>query len=368
MFEIEGKYGRAKIFTQNGLEQSATSQLYKLCNQEFSSDLQIRIMPDAHSGKGCVIGTTMTIQDRIVPNLTGVDISCGMLTVNLGVYDFIDFKILDNAIRNRVPNGFNIRKTKHEYADAIMLEELKCAPKLKKDIIARGYFSLGTLGGGNHFIEVDQGDNGNKYLVIHSGSRNIGLQVAEYYQKVASEKHPELSKDLAYLEGNDFNNYVHDMKILQKFAYWNRKAIAEEIINFMGWIPINDFTTVHNYLDIDNMILRKGAVSAQKDEILLIPFNMRDGSVICVGKGNPDWNFSAPHGAGRVHSRASAKRNLSLDNFKNDMKDVYSTCVSFDTLDESPSAYKSPQDILDNIGDTVDIINVLKPIYNFKAS
>ncbi len=403
MFELNGKYGTAKIFTDN-TDDETISQLINLLNQEFTQELKIRIMPDTHAGKGCVIGTTMTIKDKIVPNLVGVDIGCGMKVVKLaGIKkDKLDFDKLDEVIRSYVPSGFDIRDRKHRFFDKVKISSLHCAKD--GDInFERAEKSLGTLGGGNHFIEINEDENGDMYLVIHTGSRYLGKQVAEYYQdrawnrinnfgrsdiilnkikelkeanrerdiqqEIMKIKHlmPVVPKELAYVEADLFDMYIDDMKITQEYAYWNREAIADTIMKFMNLEPEETFQTVHNYIDTEKMILRKGAVSAERGEKLIIPINMRDGSLICIGKGNPDWNKSAPHGAGRIMSRAKAKEVVSLEEYEESMKGIYTTCVGMATIDESPMAYKPMQEIVDNIRDTVEIVNVIKPVYNFKA-
>lgn len=365
IMEIKGKYNTAIAYLDD-LEKSAIGQIKAICDQESSSGSHIRIMPDAHAGKGCVIGTTMTITDKIVPNYVGVDIGCGMYTVNLGDCQ-MDFAKLDKTIRERVPGGSRERNEPHRFANKFKIEQLS-SPKIIRE--KKAIHSIGTLGGGNHFIEIDFDEaTGEYYLVIHSGSRHPGNQIANYHQKLAGKRALEgVPFPLAYLEGKQFDNYVNDMKIMQEYAVLNRAAIADEIMNGMRWKERDSFSTIHNYLDTDKMILRKGAVSAQKGERLLIPMNMRDGSIICEGLGNPEWNYSAPHGAGRLYNRADAKSKLSLAEFQNEMADVYSTCVSSGTLDESPMAYKPMEDILKNIGSTVKILHKLKPVYNFKAS
>ena len=396
MIELKGKYNTAKVFTDN-VEETAVGQIIELCNQWFTKDSKIRIMPDTHAGAGCTIGTTMTIQDKLVPNMVGVDIGCGMAVVNLGNEIKIDLEGLDNFIRNNIPSGQNV----HEKQQKFKLGDLKCLNHINED---RALKSIGTLGGGNHFIEVNKDNQDNIYLVIHSGSRYLGKQVAEYYQEQAyaeltnlrEEKQkiiqhlrnqgkekdiqeeikkikiPKVNRQLAYVEGNNFDNYIHDMKIVQNYAYANRlgmlSSIFQNYLNLDLQCNIGYFQTIHNYIDIDNMILRKGAISAQKDEKVIIPMNMRDGSLICIGKGNPDWNYSAPHGAGRIMSRSKAKENVTLDEFQESMKDIYTTSVSKDTIDESPMAYKPMEEIIRNIKDTVEIVDIIKPIYNFKAS
>ncbi len=370
MIEVKGKYNNAKIFT-DVVESEAISQIIELCNQEAFKYSKIRIMPDVHAGAGCTIGTTMTITDKVIPNLVGVDIGCGMYVCDLGFAE-IDYEKLDKIIRSRVPSGFDVRDSIHPFLNNVKLKDLCCIDHIN---LERAELSLGTLGGGNHFIEIDKDDVGRKYLIIHSGSRNLGVNVCKYYQEQAylilkkkygteakqniikklksegkvSEIESELKKitvksvlkDFAWCEEKLFNEYIHDMKIVQTFAKWNRKAMAYEILNGLGLCSFDEFTTIHNYIDAENLILRKGAVSAWKDEKLIIPINMRDGSLICVGKGNPDWNYSAPHGAGRIMSRAKAKENISLDEFEKSMEGIFTTSVNSSTIDESPMAYKS---------------------------
>lgn len=364
MLTIHGKYTTATVYADS-LEKGALGQLTAVCNLPFVEGAKLRVMPDAHAGAGCVIGTTMTVNDKIVPNLVGVDIACGMEVINLGQCR-MDFSRLDTVIRKSVPSGFALRQKPHRYADEWDISALRCARILQKDKVLK---SIGTLGGGNHFIEIAKEENsGDHYLIIHTGSRNPGLQVAAHYQKLAAENRaPSVPYELAYLSGDVLTAYVQDMQVMREFADLNRKAIADEILKSMKWKPQQSFTTLHNYLDTESMILRKGAVSAQKGERLLIPMNMRDGSLLCEGLGNPDWNFSAPHGAGRVCSRSDAKNRLTLTQFKQDMEGIYSTCISRKTIDESPQAYKPMRDILAHIGDTVNVLSVLKPVYNFKA-
>lgn len=400
MVIIEGKYNKAKVFT-DVVEEVALSQIKTLCDQEFVKDSKIRIMPDVHAGAGCTIGTTMTIKDKIVPNLVGVDIGCGMETIQIK-NKHIELQKLDKLIYEEIPSGFNIRKTAHKYNDEVDLTSLRCKLDAKINI-SRAQMSLGTLGGGNHFIEVDEDEEGNIYVVVHSGSRHLGLEVANYYQEQAykalngntvkdiyrltqeykvagrdkeiqsaindlkKQTKTEIPKALAYLSGQMLEDYIHDMKIVQRFAMLNRKAMIDIIIKGMKLKVAEEFTTIHNYIDTDNMILRKGAVSAAKGEKLLIPINMRDGSLICIGKGNPEWNQSAPHGAGRLMSRKQAKNSYTVSEFKKEMKGIYTTSVSDKTLDECPMAYKDMRDIVNNITDTADIIKVIKPIYNYKA-
>jgi tRNA-splicing ligase RtcB len=395
MIEVKGKYNTAKVFTDN-LEGEAYSQVMELCDQEFAKESVIRIMPDAHAGAGCTIGTTMTVTDKIVPNLVGVDIGCGMETLKLKQKE-IDPEKLDRIIYVHIPSGFDIRKKRHKYADNIDLDSLAC----KKHVnLERAVLSVGTLGGGNHFIEINRDKDGVLYLVVHSGSRHLGKQVAEYYQELGYRElagagrlkaemakklkaegrgkeiedeirkisPPKISRQLAYVQGKSYEDYLHDMKIVQQYAVYNRKAIVDEIITRMGLEIVEQFTTIHNYIDTDSMILRKGAISARKGERVLIPINMRDGSLICVGKGNRDWNFSAPHGAGRLMSRRKAKEIISLEEFKESMKGIYTTTVNRSTLDECALAYKPMDEIINNIQDTVEVVDIIKPVYNFKAA
>lgn len=358
MIELRGKYNNAIVYTDN-IEQEAISQIITLLNQPFAEQNQIRFMPDVHAGKGCTIGFTMKMDKIVCPNLVGVDIGCGVLVAKLGNID-IDFEKLDKVIRERVPFGFNI----HDHQKLFHLEDLIMYDSLgNKDRILK---SLGTLGSGNHYIEINVDEHNDKYLAIHSGSRNLGVQVCEHYQKMAEEKCTDVAKGLEYLTGQDYEDYIHDMMITQIYAGANRRRMAGEIIKNMGWEILEIFQTVHNYIDEEGYV-RKGAVSARLGEKLIIPLNMRDGSLICVGKGNPDWNYSAPHGAGRILSRGKAKRELDLETFQNEMKDVYSTCVDKARLDESPMAYKDYKEIISNIGDTVEIISHIKPLYNFKG-
>lgn len=397
-YEITGKYNTAKVFT-NVIENEAVEQIKTLCNQEFITGSKIRIMPDVHSGAGCTIGTTMTITDKVIPNLVGVDIGCGMETVMITDKE-IDLEKLDKLIYEKIPSGHNIRKIPHDLINEIDLNQLRCTGHVKMD---RAMRSIGTLGGGNHFIEAGKDEEGNIYITVHSGSRHLGLEVANYYQKMGYKalnkvsdidiekiieqlknegREKEINKTikeikkqiitdipqaLAYVSEELFDDYIHDMKLIQKFAVLNRKAMMDEIIKGLGTEVAEEFTTIHNYIDTDMMILRKGAVSAKEGEKLLIPINMRDGSLICLGKGNEDWNYSAPHGAGRLMSRTKAKKTFELKNFKKEMEGIYTTSVSKDTLDECPMAYKAMEDIIKNIGDTVDIIKRIIPIYNFKA-
>lgn len=406
MIEIKGTYTNAIVYT-DVVEDTALEQIKTLCDQSFVEGCKIRIMPDVHAGAGCVIGFTADLNQRVIPNIVGVDIGCGMLCVNLGKAP-IDFVKLDEVIRQYVPNGFDVHPGRIMRFPAI--QELRCYRSLKDT--RRFERSIGTLGGGNHFIEIDIDDDGNHYLVIHTGSRNLGKQIADYYQNLAYDlmrgkdklfeqreqiikeyketgrkaeiqdalkalmnsfeaKEIKTPKELCYLEGNYRDDYLHDMNIAQEFAKLNRSMIAEIIIQHMFDAKLDDFEhfeTIHNYIDHENNLIRKGAVSAKKGETLLIPINMRDGSLICVGKGNDEWNCSAPHGAGRLYSRAKAKEIFTVDEFANTMDGIFSTSINSDTLDECPMAYKSMEDITKNITDTVDIIKIIHPLYNFKAS
>lgn len=397
MIELQGKYATAKVFT-DVVDNESISQVINLLNQPYIEGSRVRMMPDIHAGAGCTIGTTMTIKDKICPNLVGVDIGCGMETIRIKE-THIEPQKLDKVIRSGIPSGFEIRKKAHRFAKDIDLSELYCAKKVNLD---RAYNSIGTLGGGNHFIEANQDEDGNIYIVVHSGSRHLGLEIANFYQEAAYKaltsyskeeieakvaelkaagrqkeiqsvlkqlkaKHSPVPKPLAYVEGELFEAYLHDMWIAQRFANLNRQAMMDTIVKDMGFHVVEQFTTIHNYIDVENMILRKGAVSAQAGEKLLIPINMRDGSLICVGKGNGDWNYSAPHGAGRLMSRSAAKQTFTVSEFKKEMDGIYTTSVGRSTLDECPMAYKNMADIVDNIEPTVTIEAVIKPIYNFKA-
>lgn len=365
MITLNGKYNTAKIFT-DVIESSAEGQIQKLLDMKFISDSKIRIMPDVHAGAGCTIGTTMTITDKVIPNLVGVDIGCGMLTVKLKDKR-IDLPKLDSFIHNNIPAGMYIRQNPHKYLDKTRIDELYCQKHVDMN---RGMLSLGTLGGGNHFIEIDKDDDGNLYLIIHTGSCHIGLQTAKYYQDAAfkaMDSQDEIPYELAYCERELLTKYLHDMEIMQDFADWNRHAIADTIIKGCKLKVDSQFTTIHNYIDLKHMILRKGAVSAQLDETLLIPINMRDGALICRGLGNPDWNYSAPHGSGRVMSRSEVKNNVTLNAYKATMKGIFSTTINSGTLDEYPMAYKGIDEIVSNITPTAEIITRIKPIYNFKS-
>jgi len=398
MIEVTGRFNSAKIYT-DVVDEASISQVIALCNQEFSAGSRIRLMPDIHAGAGCTIGTTMTITDKVVPNLVGVDIGCGMETIRVRE-THLEMQKLDKLIYEKIPSGFKIRDKSHRYAGQVDLEDLFCAKHVD---LLRAEKSVGTLGGGNHFIEVDRDEEGNLYVVVHSGSRHLGKEVASYYQeegfkilnrtddksiqqviqelkdagrqkeiqkelkRLKNLKQTEIPRQLAYVSGELFDQYIHDMKLVQRFAALNRQAMIDEIVKGMKLHVEEQFTTVHNYIDTDSMILRKGAVSAKAGEQLLIPINMRDGSLICVGKGNEDWNCSAPHGAGRLMSRAQAKQSFTVSDFKKQMSEVYTTSVNSSTLDECPMAYKDMSDIVENIGPTAEIVKIIKPVYNFKA-
>ena len=369
MFKINGKYASAKIFTAN-MEETATSQVYNICNHPIFKDEKIRIMPDVHAGMGCVIGFTSTCTSKkIIPNLIGVDIGCGMLTATLGKVN-IDYQKLDEYIRKEIPHGNAISNKIVADVDDCFEERVynTCATIGDKNKHLRVLKSLGSLGGGNHFIEINKDNQDNKYLVVHSGSRNFGYRIATYYQNLAIENciTKGFSKELAYLENELAGKYIEDMNLAQEFATRNRVEIVNSILRFLNITAKDNFETIHNYIDKDNMI-RKGAISAKKNEKILIPLNMRDGSILATGKGNEDWNCSAPHGAGRLLSRSNAKRTLSLNDFKAQMSGIYTTSVNENTIDEAPMAYKPYQEIIENIKDSVDIIDILEPQYNFKA-
>jgi len=366
MIELTGKYNTAKVFTDLA-ESSAVAQIQHLLDQPFIAGSTIRVMPDCHAGIACTVGMTMTITVKVVPNFVGVDIGCGM-HVALVQDKRIDFNQFDKAVHQEIPAGFSTRSTPHHFNDDIDLTMLRCAKHVD---INRATLSIGTLGGGNHFIEIGQDDDGQLYLIIHSGSRNLGKQVCEYYQNVAANTLGRTGKGadraLAYLEGINMNDYLHDMGIVQQYADLNRRAIVRDLSKKVKFKVKDEFATVHNYIDLETKILRKGAVSAQDGEQILVPMNMRDGSLLCRGKGNADWNCSAPHGAGRVMSRSAAKQTITLTEYEKAMKGVFSTTVNRATIDEAPFAYKPMQEIIENSSDTMTIIKTIKPLYNFKA-
>ena len=404
--EVEGLYGKAKVFTDN-LEEGAKEQIINLLNQDFVEGSKVRIMPDVHYGMGCVIGFTADMGDKVIPNIVGVDIGCGVLTVELGDMD-INLPKLDKLIRNNIPSGRHVhsgRKYKFDRLQELhILRDLRNTKRIER--------SIGTLGSGNHFIELGVDGKGDKYLTIHSGSRNLGLQVAQFYQRRAvdlcsgkgeyfkrkdeiiesykkegkrkkikqtlnnlkkeyEDLKPKYPKDLCYLTGEFRDQYLHDMKICQEYASLNREVMAEIILSKLLGRSLRDFEhfqTIHNYINFKDNIIRKGAISAHKDEKVLIPINMRDGSIIGMGKGNPDWNYSAPHGAGRLMSRTMAKEELTMEAFEKSMEGIYSTSVNKSTLDESPAAYKPMEEIMENMEETVEVLHLIKPIYNFKAN
>lgn len=412
MQTIKGQFNEATIYATI-IENEAISQIYSLINCEAYKESKIRMMPDCHAGAGCTVGTTMTLHGKVCPNLVGVDIGCGMLVVELGKVD-IDMKVFDAACHEAIKSGMEIygqydRKSCFTTPKkAKESEELLDKIKADNADIKRALRSIGSLGGGNHFVELDKDDDGNIYLVIHSGSRHLGLEVAKCYQRKAWEEilnnrkqkdelisklkkegrekeiqealahyydeAPKVSKDLAWCEGKLYDDYLHDVDICQKFAVWSRESMMNRLINYYNNHADNvleikeTWTTIHNYIDIKNNILRKGSVSANAGEKLIIPMNMKDGSLICIGKGNPEWNYSAPHGAGRIMSRSQAKKNISMEDFKRSMEGIYSSTVIESTIDEAPQAYKPAKQIIEDIADTVDVVNVIKPIYNFKAS
>lgn len=403
MFEVKGRFNTAIIYSDK-MEQTAIDQIIKLCNQEFVKDCKIRIMPDYHAGIGCVIGLTADLGEMVIPNLVGVDIGCGMYVVELGKVD-IDLPRFDEVIHKYIPAGTKTHQGRMvkfpELQDLYCYRELRDTKRIER--------SLGTLGGGNHFIELNKDDENNIYLVIHSGSRNLGKQVADLYQNLAvdlcsgkesyfmereaiikdykekgkrhliqaalnklknkySHLKPKYDKELCYLGGEFREKYLHDMKICQDYAALNRETISNIILQKMSLVSFGSFHTVHNYINFNDNIIRKGSVSAYAGEKLIIPINMRDGSIIAIGKGNPEWNYSAPHGAGRTMSRSKAKEMISISEYQETMQGIYTTSVNEHTLDESPQAYKPVEEILSNIQETVDVAAIVKPIYNYKAN
>ncbi len=363
MITIKNTFNEAKIFADS-LDSGAEGMIKAFCGCGVSAGSKIRIMPDVHSGKGCVVGTTMTIHDRVAPGLIGVDIGCGISAVKLACKR-IEMQKLDKVIHENIPAGRKIRAVAHRFAEQIDLSELICQRHIRKDM---AYSGIGTLGGGNHFIEVDRGDDGAFWLVIHSGSRHLGVEVEAFYHEAAfRESSGAAPYELAYVSGGLMNDYLHDLAITQEFAKLNRAAIADEICKEMKLTIAESFECVHNYIDIEKMILRKGAISAKENERVIIPMNMRDGCLIGIGKGNEDWNYSAPHGAGRLMSRLDARNSFTLSQFKKEMNGIYSTSITRETLDESPMAYKPMELILDKIGETVEVTERITPVYNFKA-
>lgn len=401
MFEIKGNYATAICYAKT-VEEEAIEQIRGMCDHELTEGCRVRIMPDVHVGKGCTIGTTMTVLDKVCPNIVGVDIGCGMYTMKLNDAD-LPLKAIDKAA-HFIPSGMNTWERRVEQFD---LTTLHCFRDLKNT--KRLERSLGTLGGGNHFIEIGRASDGTHYLVIHSGSRNLGKQVAELYQRLAIDLHMgkedffrqqeeivrtykeqgrrseiqkalkklekkykkqplSIPKDICWLYGPYLDDYLHDLEICQRFAQRNREVMAEILLERTDLTACEAFHTVHNYIDTDEMILRKGAIAAHKGEKVLIPINMRDGSIIAMGRGNPEWNYSAPHGAGRVMSRTEARKSIDMKAYKEAMAGIYTSCVNVSTLDEAPMAYKALEDIIDVVRDSVDILDILKPVYNFKAS
>lgn len=401
MLEIKGNKNTAICYAKV-IEDGAVQQIRRMCDYELAEGSRIRIMPDVHAGKGCTIGTTMTVTDKVCPNIVGVDIGCGMYTVQLADKN-LDFERMDEAC-HYIPSGMNVwegRQEKFDLSDLRSYRSLKDTKRLGR--------SLGTLGGGNHFIEVDRSIDGTFYLVIHSGSRNLGKQVAEHYQQLAIDLHagkedyyirrdeiirsykeegrkseiqqalktlekeytaknPDVPEDLCWLHGSFLEDYLHDVEICQQFARRSREKMAEILLERTGMTAVSSFHTIHNYIDTREMILRKGAIAAHAGEKVLIPINMRDGSVIATGKGNPEWNYSAPHGAGRVMSRAAARASVNLEEYRKSMEGIYTTSVNKNTIDEAPMVYKSLEDIIGVISESVDIVDIMKPVYNFKAA
>ena len=366
MIELQGNYNTAKVFTDNA-ESAALAQIQRILDQYFVTGSKIRVMPDVHAGMGCTIGITMTITDKAVPNFVGVDIGCGMLCALINGKR-IDLNQLDKAMHQFIPAGFGIRATPHHFIDEIDLTALRC---VKYVDLHRPVLSMGTLGGGNHFIELGKDEDGQLYLIVHTGSRNLGKQVCDHYQNAAANalgrRGAVADRALAYVEGSLLDDYLFDMGIVQQYADLNRKAIVKELSKRVKFKINEQFSTVHNYIDLENRILRKGAVSAKEGERILVPMNMRDGSLLCVGKGNADWNYSAPHGAGRTMSRKQAKESITLTQYEKAMKGVFSTTVSRATIDEAPQAYKPMQEVIENSGDTLTVMKTIKPLYNFKA-
>lgn len=403
MFTIKGKYSEIKIFASI-IEDEALNQLYQMANHPVTEGCNVAVMPDVHAGKGSTIGYTQTLKDRVIVSTVGVDIGCGMLVLKVSKDFIMDLPKLDKVIHQKIPSGMNHRDSKHPFADKTHLQDLICPVNAEKLLL-----SVGSVGSGNHFIEVDTDENGDYYIVIHSGSRHLGIEVAKYYQNKAieywmaggvefnigrskliqdlkssgrqaeiaealkkyDEKKVKMPTELAYLEGSLMEDYLHDMKIAQEYAMLNREAMLDVIISEMGIKKryiLDKFCTIHNYIDLDNMILRKGAISLQKGELAIIPINMSEGSLIVKGKGNSDMNYSGPHGAGRLMSRSKAKETLKMEDYKASMEGIYTTCVGAATIDEAPQAYKPIESILENIKDNADVVTRIRPIYNFKSS
>lgn len=379
MEAIKGAYTSAQIFTTNNkktaIDQYAISQIQMICDQESSKGCRIRVMPDVHPGKVGAIGLTMTIGEKIIPNLIGIDIGCGITLAQIKGKK-IEYQKLDTVIRDCIPSGFHVRTKVHRFAKEFDFDALRCVKHIRTD---KAILSLGSLGAGNHFIEADKDDDGNFYIVIHSGSRHLGKEVTEYYlnegQKILKDKGLNVPYEITWLESELMKDYLHDLQIIQRFSSLNREIILDELIKGMKWKVLDFYECIHNYVDASqetldtfaSPMLRKGAISAKAEERVIIPINMRDGILLGTGLGNIDWNCSAPHGSGRIMKREDVKQNFTLSTFKSEMKGIYSTCISKDTLDESPFAYRGLEDIADVIRKTVTIDRILRPVYNFKA-
>lgn len=379
METIKGAYTSAQIFTinnpQNAIDQYARAQIQMICDQESSKDCRIRIMPDVHPGKVGTIGLTMTIGNSIIPNLIGIDIGCGMTLAQIKGKK-IEYQKLDTVIRDRIPSGFNIRTKPHRFVEKFNFNKLICANHIRTN---KAILSLGSLGSGNHFIEIDRDDTGNLYIVIHTGSRHLGKEVTEYYlnegQKILKEEGITVPYEITRLKGTLMRDYIHDLQIVQQFASLNREIILEEIVKGMKWKILDSYECIHNYVDASSQtldtfgsfMLRKGAISAKTNERVIIPINMRDGVILGTGLGNTEWNCSAPHGAGRIMKREDVKNNFTVSSFKSEMKGIYSSCIGKNTLDEAPFAYRNISDITEVIKDTIIVNKIIKPVYNFKA-
>lgn len=379
METIKGAYNSAQIFTTNSketaIDQYAISQLQMICNQESSRGCRIRVMPDVHPGKVGTIGLTMTIGDKIIPNLIGIDIGCGMTLAQIKGKK-TEYQKLDTVIRDCIPSGFSIRTKAHRFAGEFDFDTLRCAKHIRTD---NALLSLGSLGGGNHFIEADKDDDGNLYIVIHTGSRHLGKEVTEYYlnegQKYLKANGIEVPYEITWLEGALMEDYLHDLQVVQQFASLNREIILDELVKGMKWKILDSYECIHNYVDASpetldtfgSSMLRKGAISAKAGEKVIIPINMRDGILLGTGLGNAEWNCSAPHGSGRIMKREEVKNHFTVSSFKSEMKGIYSSCIGKGTLDEAPFAYRSLGDITDVIGETVTIDRIIRPVYNFKA-
>lgn len=367
MKTVKGKFAGAKIFSDN-VEEYAIAQIQMLCDNEIARDSQIRAMPDIHPGKVGTVGLTMTVGARLIPYFLGGDIGCGM-SCRVVKAKRVEGKQLDSVIRERVPSGYGIRKEPHRCQEEAELDALKCAAHIN---YKKAVCSIGTLGGGNHFIEVDADEEGKLYLTVHSGSRHLGVEVTEYYQNLAGQNCREkgIPHPLSYLEGQQLEDYLYDMRIVQDYAALNRACILDEICRGMKWKVSEQIETVHNYvgtLSDGRKILRKGAVSAGKGEQILVPINMKEGMLLCTGKGNSDWNESAPHGSGRIFRRDQVKEHYTVSDFKKEMKGIYTSCIGKETLDEAPFAYRSMDEIVKATQETMEICRIMKPVYNFKA-